>query len=664
MKKLLVLLILVLPFFTHAAIYTWDGGGVDNNWSTCANWSSNVCPTSSDVVQFTASSTKDSIVDTTLTVAGLGILTGYTGTVTVQTPSTFTSFSQSAGTFVAHNGTTTFGSTFTSTGGVFNSNGGTVYFPIISGTITFTPGNIEFNNLYISRVGGTGNRGLSVAGDVIVRGDLTISNVIDSFAQSIFSNNISTLRTFRIDGNLNVPSTPFDGQLSIGYFDGTFPTIFEVKGNVNLNDSNSLFYADMLLNGAGVQTVSSPVGTVNGTSVWTVDKPSGSVEILTDMYHGGSLLVATGTLKTNGHNITGLTGMSVGATSEFILHGSETLGATPSLATSSTITYVGTSSSYFIKNWQYKNLNLQGEGSTFTMFGSIVVRQNLNIASGTLDVSASNHALSVAGNWNNTGGFNARAGTVTLNGLNQTITGSSTFYNLTKRTSITDSLTFDAGGQQTIVNTWTATGTPSSILSLKSTNPGTQWLIDPRGSRVLEYVNVQDSKNVSGTTIVFSEYVTNSGNNTNWGETVNIPVAPQPFIGPRYGGGDTPLYGCADKTATNYQEFRAHMQSLCLYGNLAATISTTTPVTTTVSAFIFNTNLKFGIKNLDVKMLQSFLNENGYMVTAVGAGSRGNETMYFGVATKNAVMKFQKAYGLMVDGIAGPVTRKTLNNRK
>ena len=69
-----------------------------------------------------------------------------------------------------------------------------------------------------------------------------------------------------------------------------------------------------------------------------------------------------------------------------------------------------------------------------------------------------------------------------------------------------------------------------------------------------------------------------------------------------------------------------------------------------------------GMTHPDVKELQKFLNGNGYPVSLSGVGSLGNETTYFGLKTKSAVMLFQTAKGLTPDGSVGPMTRSYLNN--
>lgn len=58
----------------------------------------------------------------------------------------------------------------------------------------------------------------------------------------------------------------------------------------------------------------------------------------------------------------------------------------------------------------------------------------------------------------------------------------------------------------------------------------------------------------------------------------------------------------------------------------------------------FTRNLKQGSTGAEVMDVQKFLNNNGFTVSTSGAGSAGNETSYFGPATKAAAINFQEAY--------------------
>lgn len=79
------------------------------------------------------------------------------------------------------------------------------------------------------------------------------------------------------------------------------------------------------------------------------------------------------------------------------------------------------------------------------------------------------------------------------------------------------------------------------------------------------------------------------------------------------------------------------------------------------NSFYFNNFLKFGDRGQDVKNLQKFLNKSGFVLTTDGSGSPGNETDYFGILTKNALVKFQTSYGIEPTGYFGPITKSLIN---
>ena len=61
--------------------------------------------------------------------------------------------------------------------------------------------------------------------------------------------------------------------------------------------------------------------------------------------------------------------------------------------------------------------------------------------------------------------------------------------------------------------------------------------------------------------------------------------------------------------------------------------------------------LRQGSKGKEVKVLQEFLNQNGFPVSSSGPGSPGKETEIFGPATDAAVKRWQRANGLKDDGV-------------
>ncbi len=90
--------------------------------------------------------------------------------------------------------------------------------------------------------------------------------------------------------------------------------------------------------------------------------------------------------------------------------------------------------------------------------------------------------------------------------------------------------------------------------------------------------------------------------------------------------------------------------------------SVTTPTVST-NQTLFSKNLKMGMSDPEVKLLQKYLNAHGFVVAKSGVGSSGHENNYFGALTKKAVSKLQKTNGMTADGVIGSKTRKYLNTQ-
>lgn len=125
----------------------------------------------------------------------------------------------------------------------------------------------------------------------------------------------------------------------------------------------------------------------------------------------------------------------------------------------------------------------------------------LRLNAGTLDVGA-NRQVNVGGDWENFGGvFSAQAGTVVLDGTDQWIPASETFYNLSKTLTASPSRTLTFGRQSTVTinSTLTLQGFDSaSRLNLRSSSVGTRFNVDVNaGPQTTSYVDVQDSEALS-----------------------------------------------------------------------------------------------------------------------------------------------------------------------
>jgi parallel beta-helix repeat protein len=155
-----------------------------------------------------------------------------------------------------------------------------------------------------------------------------------------------------------------------------------------------------------------------------------------------------------------------------------------------------------------------GTGSQLaTNDGALKVDGDIAIA-GTLTVGSG--SINLSGNWSNNGTFTAGTGTITLDGISQSLSGITTFHNLSKVVVSADTLTFPGGQKTTIANALTLQGASGQLLSLRS-DSADQWEIDPQGTRTIQYLDVQSSNNVNGTAIdATGKNCQDSGNNTNW----------------------------------------------------------------------------------------------------------------------------------------------------
>jgi len=82
-----------------------------------------------------------------------------------------------------------------------------------------------------------------------------------------------------------------------------------------------------------------------------------------------------------------------------------------------------------------------------------------------------------------------------------------------------------------------------------------------------------------------------------------------------------------------------------------------------VSKFKFTRDLQTGDIDEDVKELQKYLNNHGFILADSGPGSPGNETEKFGALTRGALIRFQKAKNISpAIGYFGPITRGVVLN--
>jgi len=181
-----------------------------------------------------------------------------------------------------------------------------------------------------------------------------------------------------------------------------------------------------------------------------------------------------------------------------------------------------------------------GAGAGMTLAGSPTVATvdlTISPAAGVLGagiLNAGAATLNIKGNWSNQGTFTAGASTVNFIGGNQSINGSTTFYNFTKNVTTAATLTFDHLGTQTIVNSLILNGASLQLLSLRSTSLTVAFkiILQFGGQQSLSYLDVSYSDASGGSTLVAGATSTNSGSNTNWlfaAQTLSISVLPTSY---------------------------------------------------------------------------------------------------------------------------------------
>jgi filamentous hemagglutinin family protein len=360
-----------------------------------------------------------------------------------------------------------------------------------------------------------------------------------TISQSI---NLTVTGNFTLNGTngstqWNVSSNTLDVGGDISHSGGTFISSGTVEaagnftsttGSLNFNTSTLTF------DGAGTQTI-----TTTGANVFnlTVNK-TGTLQLGDALSVAGSLTLTAGTLDVTASNF-GITVRAnwtdTGAGSFTERTGTVTFGSTSAstinsneafydLVIDKTLLSATFGSDISANSLSITNGTLVTDGYELTLTGSLSISasKTLNASSGTDGAST----ITLGGGWTNNGTFTAGSSTVTLNGTDQTITGSSTFFNLTKTVAAAATLTFAAGSTTTVGGTLTLNGAVGALLSLRSSASGTRWFVNPTGTRSVSFVDVRDSENLTLPIIDPSSSV-DSGNNKYWfPEAILLPRIP------------------------------------------------------------------------------------------------------------------------------------------
>jgi hypothetical protein len=151
-----------------------------------------------------------------------------------------------------------------------------------------------------------------------------------------------------------------------------------------------------------------------------------------------------------------------------------------------------------------------GNGTLDLGCASLLVAGSFAASSGTvnqaLDVTISlggtlngdSGILNVTGNWDNSAGGAFAAGTSSVNLIDgcgrtsATISGETTFWELSMTTTTEKAIEFAAGSTQTINALLTISGTTDNLLTLRSTSPGSEATLNIQGAADANFVSITD----------------------------------------------------------------------------------------------------------------------------------------------------------------------------
>jgi hypothetical protein len=404
--------------------------------------------------------------------------------------------------------TTVGGSIYVATNGTWTNSVGSAISPtdfsVMGGTLTCNNSTMNVTgNFTIGKEttkGGVVNAG---SGIINIDGNMTADVSFTSVSAGAFNAGSGTVN---LKGNLSVVlgTTPNNGTFSASTgtfnFNGTAAQTITNSGTGtpitfnNLTDSNS----------SAVLTCTNSInvgGTLNVNHASAIFEPGASAII-----GGAGTLTGTDLTGTGTARVTRTT-----ATADFLTQ----YTITNKTLTNLTIDYSGAGNQTVNNTPAYRHLRVSGSG-TKTLQGATSITGNLTIAAAALDVSASNFAFNLDGNWTNTVGalgFVARSGTVTFDGTGvvQTLSGNTTFFNLTLNnsssttqfgtttTTIANNLVTSLGSMQADTSTIIFTGAAGSI----------------SGAAVKRFNNLQINSGASisnstgGDTTIFNDYQNN-----------------------------------------------------------------------------------------------------------------------------------------------------------
>ncbi|KAF0197149.1 MAG: hypothetical protein FD166_2108 [Bacteroidetes bacterium] len=414
-------------------------------------------------------------------------------------------------------------STFTVTGPTTVD--GTLIFGNATGTKTFI-GLITNNGTWTN----SANSAFTIRGGITNNGTFTSGTGTYTFTTSnqalggtnaiTFNGAVAISGAITVTNNSNVTIT--------GALTGT------VAGSTWINATNSYLTA----NGAVLAT-----GTLTATAAGNTVKYSlGGAQTIKPTTYVNLTVAGSGTKTSATITVNGI----------LTLEGTAVLSVAPNYGTGSAIKYNTTTSRTASVEWVTPFNGTGGviisSTGTITLNAAKVIAGPLTIDNGaTLSVGGSNYALSIGGDFSNSGTFTEGSGTVTLNGsLLQNLEGSSAtdFNNLTLNNSsgmiISGSANITVSGVLSFVSGKITTGNNTLILGSSSTVSGADALCYINGnlqkiigaSTASKTFEIGDADNYTPVTVTFTGTTNNGGNITAFTTPSDHPQSGSSIIDP------------------------------------------------------------------------------------------------------------------------------------
>jgi hypothetical protein len=247
---------------------------------------------------------------------------------------------------------------------------------------------------------------------------------------------LATASNFNINTNVVIPNFQVNSAQATVILQNPFVVLSNLTISAGVLNTNNF---DITLGGnwtdAGTFTPGTGTVTFNGAGAESITKAGG--ETFNNLAMTGAGIKSAGSALTVNGNV------SIGAGSSFdvtaanyalTIKGNWTNSGTFNCRTNTTTFASATPQTIAnLSGETFNILTLTGAGLK-SLGGPLTAKSNLTIGPGSgLDVGGGNKAITIGGNWTDNGTFNSGTGTVTFNGVAQTITktGGETFYNFT-----------------------------------------------------------------------------------------------------------------------------------------------------------------------------------------------------------------------------------------